>query len=82
MELWPIWVSLLKKYDNELMINQPFIKVAKSENEAVSMKKLIERKKNYLLEFINKEETERITEGLENCIVGGRVITYSCEITF
>tara|TARA_Y100001968_G_scaffold268847_1_gene259425 strand:- start:687 stop:1763 length:1077 start_codon:yes stop_codon:yes gene_type:complete len=65
MELWPIWISLLKKYDNELIINQPFIKVAKSENEALLMKKIIDRKKNYLLEFISKEETKRITEGLE-----------------
>ncbi len=64
IEIWPEWIKNLNTYDPNLNIQKPLIKVASSETEKISLKKLFERKKNNDLHLLDSEDIKKIFPNL------------------
>ena len=64
MELWPEWIKNLSKYDPNLIIHKPLIKIARTEKEKEIFEKLLERKKNNDLYSIHPEDIKEIFPNL------------------
>ena len=73
MEMWPEWISALKKYNNQLSIKRPLVKIANSKLEAQYMERLICKKNNLNLDFLPKDKSIKLLPQFElnnfGCII-------------
>ncbi len=56
MRLWPDWIKRLKTQQYALKLNHPIIQLAATEQEAIAMKELSEKKSNYGIKFLQPNE--------------------------
>ena len=55
MELWPNLINQLNINHESIQIHRPLVQLASSEKEFQSMQKLVHKKNQYEIEFLNKE---------------------------
>ena len=61
MELWQEWIAALNTEENPLHLNKPLIQLARSEEEASFMNKLINNRKNLGLEVLPANHTNNVS---------------------
>ena len=55
LELWPNWINFLQKFNKELNIEKPLIKVTSDEKKFESLKKFVSENANQGLEILEKD---------------------------
>ena len=72
MELWPKWIDILKN-DSDIKIETPLIQIAKSNEEYIKMKKLIEKRKEFGLELLDNQTITLIERKWKKIKYGGLI---------
>ena len=75
MELWPLWISKLKLFEKELIIQKPLIKLAESEAEKILIENIYRRKNHLKIELLSKNIENKFLLELPKHNFGG-IISY------
>ncbi len=73
LELWPNWISELKKYNNNIRLETPLLQLASSEEQYKLMVDLYHEKKQYGIELLQSESTMFWTDTFEKKQYGGLI---------
>ena len=73
MKLWKEWLLEIDKYESDIKLETPLIKLANSEKEYKTMIEISKRKKEYGIEVLDKKSLEFWSSIFEQKIIGGLI---------
>jgi len=73
MKLWKEWLFQIDPFESNLKLEKPLIKLASSEKEYQSMIEIINNKKEYGIELLDKESLEFWSSIFEKELIGGLI---------